>query len=50
MGDSISSLKLKKVSIDKGSVLIMENVLFANLHQKIYVIQEMLVRKRLLNH
>ena len=48
MGDSISRLKLKKVTKKEGSV--MENVVFANQHQKTYVIQEMLVRRRLLNH
>ena len=46
MGDSISRLKLKKVTKKEGSV--MENVFFANQHQKTYVIQEMLVRRRLL--
>ena len=50
MGDSISLLKLKKKLQKRRATLIMENVLFANLHQKIYIIQEMLVRGRLLNH
>ena len=38
MGDSITPLKLKKLQ-NKWPVLMMENVLFANLHPKIYIIQ-----------
>ena len=50
MGDAISPLELKKIIKKEGSVSILENVLFANLYQNIYVSHEMLVRRRLLNH
>ena len=50
MGDSISPLMLNKLPKKEGSVLIIENVLFPNLHQKIYLIQEKLLRRSLLNY
>ena len=47
MGDSVSPLKLKKVT-KKRSVSIDNGKCF--MYQMIYVIQVMLVRRRLLNH